>query len=134
MKLFFYTSLLLVSSLLSCKKTPGEGGNAQIKGKYWVKKYDAFFTNVTGEYPAINQTVYLYFGEDASPGTSVKTNENGEFSFTYLRKGSYRVVAYSQRAQGGNGTSLPKDSAVETIVNIGERKAIKDIGQYTLFQ
>src|ERR1700740_2320820 len=81
---FCFAALLAVSS---CKKTPGEGGNAQIKGTYWVRNYDPFFQFVQGRYPAVNTTVYLFFGDDTSPGTTVKTNANGEFEFKYLRKG-----------------------------------------------
>lgn len=128
--------LLIVSSLLlfnNCKKTPGQGGNAQIKGTYWVRNYDPFFTIVTGRYPAINHTIYLFFGDETSPGTSVKTNENGQFEFNYLRKGKYRVVAYSKQYQG-TSTSIPSEFAVESIVNLTKRKEIKNIGLDTLNQ
>ncbi len=38
----------------SCKKTPGEGGNAQIKGKVWTEDWDdPFFTYISHEYPSI---------------------------------------------------------------------------------
>ena len=128
--------LLLIISIcafMSCKKTPGEGGNAQITGTYWVRNYDPFFTIVMGRYPAINQSVYLFFGDEVSPGTSVKTNDKGEFQFNYLRKGKYRVVAYSKQYQP-SGSNLPNEFAVETIVNIDTRKQIKDIGLDTLNQ
>ncbi len=126
---FFITFLGLSSG---CQKTPGEGGNAQIKGVYWVRNYDPFFQIVQGRYPAVNTTVYLFFGDDTSPGTSVKTNANGEFEFKYLRKGKYKVIAYSKQLQ--NTTSTPNEFAVETIVNINKRKDIKDIGLDTLNQ
>lgn len=129
-KISFYFSILWMFN--SCKKTPGEGGNAQIKGTYWVRNYDPFFTIVQGRYPAVNTTVYLFFGDDTSPGTSAKTNENGEFEFKYLRKGKYRVVAYSKQFQ--STTSTPNEYAVETIVNIAKRKEVKDIGLDTLNQ
>ena len=127
-------SLLSIISLLiaSCKKTPGEGGNAQIKGTYWVRNYDPFFTIVQGRYPAVNITVYLFFGDDVSPGTSTKTNANGEFEFKYLRKGKYKVVAYSKQFQ--NTTSTPNEYPVEVTVDITKQKEIKDIRLDTLNQ
>ncbi len=115
----------------SCQTTPGEGGNAQIKGTYWVRNYDPLFTYVVGRYPAVNTTVYLFFGDDVSPGTSVKTNANGEFAFTYLRTGKYKVVAYSkQRAT----STQPSEFPLETYVFLESKKEIKDIGLDTLNQ
>jgi hypothetical protein len=125
-------SIVSLCGLNSCKKTPGEGGNAQIKGTFWVRNYDPFFTIVQGRYPAVNTSVYLFFGDDVSPGTSTKTNANGEFEFKYLRKGKYRVVAYSKQFQ--NTTSTPNEFPVEVIVNLSKRKEIKDIGLDTLNQ
>lgn len=126
----FIISVILTFN--SCKKTPGQGGNAQIKGTYWVRNYDPFFTIVNGRYPAINHTVYLFFGDETSPGTTVKTNENGQFEFNYLRKGKYRVVVYSKQFQGTATT--PNEFALETIVNLTKRKEIKNIGLDTLNQ
>ncbi len=129
--IIIFCSFLLLGT--SCKKMPGEGGNAQIKGTFWVRNYDPFFTIITGRYPAINQSVYLFFGDETSPGTSVKTNENGQFEFKYLRKGKYRVVAYSKQYQGGSSTT-PAEYALETVVNLTKRKEIKNIGLDTLNQ
>ena len=115
----------------SCRTTPGQGGNAQINGTFWVRNYDPLFTYVTGRYPAVNTTVYLFFGDDVSPGTSVKTNANGEFAFTYLRTGKYKVVAYSkQKATSTQPSELP----VETYVFLESKKEIKNIGLDTLNQ
>lgn len=129
-------SILFISAILLsinfCKKTPGEGGNAQIKGTYWVRNYDPFFTIITGRFPAVNQTIYIFFGDETSPGTSVKTNDKGEFEFNYLRKGKYRVVAYSKQYQATSST--PGEFALETIVNITKRKEVKDIGLDTINQ
>jgi len=130
-QIFFLVLIILL--LNNCKKTPGQGGNAQINGTYWVRNYDPFFTIVTGRYPAINQSVYLFFGDETSPGVSAKTNENGQFEFKYLRKGKYRVVAYSKQYQGGS-TAIPSEFAIETIVNLTKRKEIKNIGLDTLNQ
>jgi hypothetical protein len=112
--------LILITSTFflinGCHTTPGQGGNAQIKGTFWVRNYDPLYTYVVGRYPAVNKTVYLFFGDDLSPGMSVNTNANGEFAFTYMRKGKYKVVAYSQ--QLANSTQ-PSQVPIETYVDIG---------------
>ncbi len=123
------TSTLFLAN--ACQTTPGQGGNAQIKGIYWVRNYDPLYTYVVGRYPAVNKTVYLFFGDDVSPGMSVNTNANGEFAFTYMRKGKYKVVAYSQQLANSNH---PSQVPVETYVFIENKKDIKDIGLDTLNQ
>lgn len=128
--LFVFAFSLL--TIVGCKKTPGEGGNAEIKGTLWVRNYDPFFTYITGRYPAINTSVYLFFGDELSPGTSVKTNANGEFEFKYLRKGKYKVVAYSKQLKSNMTT--PSDFPLEKIVNLTKRKEVYNIGLDTLNQ
>ena len=82
--IIIFCSFLLLGT--SCKKMPGEGGNAQIKGTFWVRNYDPFFTIITGRYPAINQSVYLFFGDETSPGTSVKQMRMGNLNLNIYEK------------------------------------------------
>ena len=119
-------------SVNSCKKTPGQGGNASIKGTFWSRNYDPFFTIVKGRYPSVNKTVYLFFGDDVSPGTSVNTNADGQFEFKYLRKGKYRVVVYSSQFQSTSTT--PNSVPLEYDVELTKRKEVKDIGLDTINQ
>ncbi len=110
----------------SCKKTPGQGGNASIKGKVWVQQYDPFFTILEQEYFGPNVTVELTFGDNISPDENVKTNANGEFEFLYLRKGKYKITVYSktlQNSQNPSGTI-----AVDASVNITDKKQVVDVG------
>ena len=132
LKLFFILVIISAFFLINgCQTTPGQGGNAQIKGTFWVRNYDPLYTYVVGRYPAVNKTVYLFFGDDTSPGMSVNTNANGEFAFTYMRKGKYKVVAYSQQLAN---SSQPSQVPRETYVFIENKKEIKDIGLDTLNQ
>ncbi len=131
-KVFIFTVFIIVFTITnSCKSTPGQGGNAQIKGTYWVRNHDPFFTYVTGRYPAVNRTVYLFFGDDTSPGMSVNTNANGEFAFTYLRTGKYKVVIYNQRLSTGN---LSSQYPTETYAFLNSKSEIKDLGLDTINQ
>lgn len=124
-------AVVTISITNGCKSTPGQGGNAQIKGTYWVRHYDPFFTYVTGRYPAVNKTVYLFFGDDTSPGMSENTNANGEFAFTYLRTGKYKVVVYNQRlATATQSSQYP----TESYVFLNSKSEIKDLGLDTINQ
>ncbi|MGZ3898922.1 MAG: hypothetical protein ACXVNM_14780 [Bacteroidia bacterium] len=123
--------ILLLSLLLnSCRKTPGQGGNATIKGSIWIKKYDPYFTILEYEYPGADMTVELTFGNNTSPDMTINSDANGNFEFIYLRTGKYKVTLYSkifQNAQNPSG-QIP----VETTVNIEKRKGSYDIGTVTL--
>ena len=128
--------IILVFTVLlfnSCKKTPGQGGNARIKGVFWERKYDLFFSIVQARYPSVNRTVYLFFGDDTSPGTTVNTNSKGEFEFQYLRKGKYKVVVYSRQNQTSSSTT-PNVSPLEYFVDLTKRNQITDIGLDTINQ
>lgn len=129
-------TLLLISLLAgihSCKKTPGEGGNAQITGKVWTEDWDnPNFTYIVHEYPGANVNVYIYFGDDLSPGESVKTNANGEFQFKYLRKGDYKIVVYSKTKQDPSSLSSPSTIPIEVKATLSKRKEIKDVGTLTI--
>ena len=131
-KFFILTIAVVTLTITSaCKSTPGQGGNAQIKGTYWERKHDAFFTYVTGRYPAVNKTVYLFFGDDTSPGMSVNTNANGEFAFTYLRTGKYKVSIYNTRLASATQSS---QYPTETYAFLNSKNEIKDLGLDTINQ
>ena len=85
--------LLLLSS---CKKTSGEGGFATLKGKVFIKDYDASFTILNAEYYGQGETVYIIYGNDPGVGNSVKTSYDGTFVFEFLRKGKYKVYVLSK--------------------------------------
>ena len=131
----FFSAAVLILSFNSCKKTPGQGGNAQITGKVWTEDWDdPFFTYIIHKYPGANVTVYLYFGDDLSPGTSEKTNDKGEFQFKYLRKGNYRVSVYSKIKQDPLNTNSPKTEAINANLTLSKRKEIKDVGTLLIKQ
>ena len=128
---FFLVLIVLLSLLFfSCRKTPGQGGNARIKGNIWIQKYDPYFTILEYEYPGADMTVELTFGDNTSPDMTEKSNANGEFEFIYLRQGTYKVTLYSKTFQNAQNPSgqIP----VETTVKIDKRKGSYDIGTITL--
>lgn len=89
--------LFLSATLLlgACKKTEGEGGNGQIKGKVTTEQWNSTFTVLEATYPATDEWVYIIYGNDISYGDRIRTNYNGEYEFKYLREGTYKVYVYS---------------------------------------
>ncbi len=128
------TVTLLLSLVVGCKKQPGVGGDASIRGRLAGKHYNATFTNLLAQDYLPDRYVYIIYGDDLSYGTRLKTNFDGYFEFKYLYKGSYTVYTYSlDSAAMAAGVILPSDSAVKTSVEIIDRKEAVDLGDINVF-
>jgi hypothetical protein len=90
-----FSTLIVLLLVSSCAKDAGEGGSSSIKGKVWGKYYNKTFTSLIGEAYAPKKDVYIIYGDDASYGDKQETCYDGSFEFKYLRKGKYKVYAYS---------------------------------------
>ena len=85
--LLTFSTLLLVS----CEQPEGYGGSAAVRGHIISKYYsDDFGTFIRSE-PAIDEEVFLLFGDDENLGDRVFTSLTGSFAFEYLRPGSYTL-------------------------------------------
>lgn len=128
----FFLLLVFISLLfISCKKNPGIGGDASIRGNIHVMHFNTTFTEFISEYPGADIYVYLIFGDDISYGKRIKTTFDGAFEFKYLYKGDYTVYVYSldSTLASGNG-SVP----IVENVHIGDRKEIVDLDTIRIFQ
>lgn len=87
-----FLSLLFVA----CSKDPGDGGRAEVRGV--VLRQDVSLSgNPQGEpYPAVEERVYIIYGDGQYFDDDTRTGPNGEFRFPWLRKGSYRIYAISE--------------------------------------
>lgn len=103
MRVVFIVFSLMIVLFQGCKKEPGEGGNATIKGSVWVKDYNSTYTLLQGEYAGADEDIYLIYGDEAGYGDKVSADYKGCFSFKYLRPGKYTVYVYS------------KDSSLQTV-------------------
>lgn len=88
--------LCLICFLLNgCEKEAGEGGTSSVRGKVYVMNYNSA-GQLTGEYYAGEEHVYIIYGDAAYFGDDIKTSFDGTYQFDYLRKGSYTIFAYSK--------------------------------------
>lgn len=124
--LIIFSAFSALIFLSSCEKEPGEGGNARIRGKVWVKDYDPYFTVVEREYFGQDVNVMIYYGDNISPDDKIETNANGEFEFQYLRKGEYTIMIYSDVFPDSINPS--GSVSVDTTVTIENREDIIDVG------
>ena len=94
---YFLLTICAVSTLVSCKKEAGDGGNSSIAGKV-TKELRVVLNNpstAVGTFPAADEDVYIIYGDHISPDDRIKTNYEGEYEFLYLRPGNYKVYVFS---------------------------------------
>ncbi|CAN5432337.1 hypothetical protein BH11BAC2_BH11BAC2_00010 [soil metagenome] len=112
------TIILLAAIVVmsSCKKGPGQGGTATIKGNVHTTDYNSTLLIIQGEYPSADQDVYIIYGNDITYGDRAKSGPDGNYEFKYLREGDYKIYVYS------DDTTLSGKIAVYTNVEITKKK------------
>jgi len=129
--LTFILPLLFLSTLFSCSKEAGEGGNSTIYGKMTTYNYNAEFTNLRGVYPSADEDVYIIYGSDRSYSERVRTNYEGVYEFKYLRPGDYTIYAYSKDS---TLTLVSEMVAVIRKVTITENKQTVEAEEMKIFR
>jgi hypothetical protein len=92
---------LLVFLPLSCQKSEGLGGTASIAGTIIEQFYNDDYSLLIHEKPAVDEEVFIVFGNSEELGMRVRTNHQGQFRFKYLYEGNYQVFFIS-----GDSTSV----------------------------
>ena len=95
--IFFLPFLLFLSS---CEKTEGLGGTSEIKGKVYAIDYNSDMTIILNEFYAPAEDVYIIYGDDEVYNDKFETHYDGSYRFKYLKKGKYKIFAYSKTFSG----------------------------------
>ena len=125
--------ILLIAAItfvVACKKEPGKGGRATIKGKVNTIDYDATYTIAKDTFPAQGENVYILYGDANTVGDNTKTSFDGTFEFPYLRTGKYRVFVVSKDTAAKISN---KTFEVITDVNITDKKQVITLDDFTIF-
>lgn len=96
---YFYSISSLVLLLLfvkGCEKTEGYGGTSTISGTIITTYYNDDYSELIKESPAVDEDVFLLFGDSEIVGDKVSTGPGGAFKFEYLRPGNYTVYFMSE--------------------------------------
>lgn len=91
--------LLLVTFIFlfsSCEKSPGPGGTGSISGTIIEHFYNDDFSSQLYQKPALDEEVFMLYGEENALGDRVFTGVTGEFRFKYLFPGRYYVYYFSE--------------------------------------
>jgi hypothetical protein len=82
--------------LISCSKEPGEGGKNTIQGYVIKQDYTTSTDQFVTEYPALEERVYIVYGDNAYYADETRTHFDGSFEFDFLYKGEYKIFLYSE--------------------------------------
>lgn len=91
--------LLLVPFIFlfsSCEKNPGTGGTGSISGTIIERFYNDDFSSQLYERVAVDEEIFMLYGEDNALGDREFTDLTGKFRFNYLFPGRYYVYYLSQ--------------------------------------
>ena len=93
-KPFFLLLFPLLAIFSSCKKEPGTGGLATIKGRVYAYDVNDFGNKLdSGYYGGVR--VYISYGDNTGVDDDVRTDFAGRYEFKWLQPGSYKVWVLS---------------------------------------
>ncbi len=127
-KFKFIFLVLGIASFVACEKEEGMGGTASISGTLMVKTYDRDFKVLQDISPAIDEDVFIIFGDDDVVGENTSTSYNGKFEFSYLREGKYTIFYASEDSLSPIGDD--KEQLVSVTLNKGQTLDLGELFQY----
>jgi hypothetical protein len=83
--------ITLLTGLSSCEKTEGRGGTGSITGKVMEQVYNDDFSSYLYESPAVDEEIFIMYGDDNILSDREFTGITGEFRFNYLYPGRYYI-------------------------------------------
>jgi len=69
---------------LSCKKSEGLGGTGSIAGTVTEQFYNDDYSLLIYEKPAVDEEIFIVYGDREELGNRVRTNHLGQFRFNFL--------------------------------------------------
>lgn len=120
--------MLAILGLSSCTQSEGFGGNSHLKGQLIVRYYNNDFTVFQGEEPAIDEEVFIVFGNDKTIGENVETSSDGSFEFEYLWPGKYQLF---YKTDDTTGIAMDQTTiSVDVDLNKNDTKDLGKIYQF----
>lgn len=93
--IFILLLSLVTGVFFSCDKPAGKGGTSRIKGRIYIRDYNSNFTLLQDEFYAMEERVYITYGDHDFYDDDTRTSYDGTFVFDELRKGTYTIFAYT---------------------------------------
>lgn len=127
-KIWMLLIALTVVCFVGCEKEEGTGGTGKISGTLVVKTYDKDFRILQDESPAVDEDVFIVFGDENVVGDKTSTNFNGNFEFSFLRQGDYTIFYSSEDSLSPIGND--KESMLKVTLSKGKNLDLGDLVQY----
>lgn len=89
-------AMIIVPFLFSCTQPEGYGGSSAIKGVLMTKYYNDDYSLLIKEEPAVDEEIFILFGEDEFVGDRMVTSVSGAFEFPFLNAGDYTLYYKSE--------------------------------------
>jgi len=87
---------LFIPLLFSCTQTEGYGGSSGIEGILMTQYYNDDYSLLISEAPAVDEDVFILFGDSDFVGDKVAASSTGAFEFPFLRDGDYQLYYMSE--------------------------------------
>lgn len=92
LNLLYPTAFLILGIIaFSCTQPEGYGGNASVRGHIITEYYNSDFSNFLRVEPAIDEEIFLLFGDEEGLGDRTFSSLTGAFQFEFLRPGDYTL-------------------------------------------
>lgn len=98
--------------LISCQQSEGRGGTGSISGTLSELTFNDDFSRLLQERPAVEQEVYIVYGDEMGVGDRVRTDAGGQFIFEFLYPGDYQVFYMSEDSTALYDGDLEKTTEV----------------------
>jgi len=108
----------------SCRKMEGEGGTGSISGIIMEHFYNDDYSLFIYTKPAVDEEVFILYGEEEVLGDRLFTGPTGAFRFGFLYPGRYTVYYQSQDSTA----LLDEDVEMLTVVTL-DRGEEADLGE-----
>lgn len=119
-----FAVLLLAAILVSCSNDEGFGGTGSISGSVTEYFYNDDFSDLIYQQPAVDEEVFILFGDEENTGERVTTGPTGEFRFDFLYGGTYHIYFRSE-----DSTEIPDDGWSKIIDMELENGEDRDLGE-----
>lgn len=121
--------ILMCLAAASCSKMEGEGGTGSISGIVTEYFYNDDFSQLIYSEPAVDEEVFILYGEDQALGDRIRTSNNGAFRFDFLYQGNYTVYFQTEDSLDIPGEDVEK--LVEVSLKRGEEADLDELAKLT---
>lgn len=127
-KVFLLIFVVLLTH--SCQKDEGLGGTGSISGTIVEQFWNDDYSLLIYEKPAVDEEVFIVFGNSEELGNRVRTNDQGQFRFKYLYQGNYRVYFIS--ADSAAVLNLDVEKLYQVVLDRGEEHDLGKLEKLTV--